>query len=101
MKKREHLLVCLMEECAEVQQAVAKGLRFGLDDHHPDYSEITNEAEILTEFYQLVTVMELLQEEGSIERLTNEEIAKIKENKRAKLNKYMKYSREERHLIED
>jgi len=32
MNRTEHLLVCLAEECAEVGQAVAKALRFGLDD---------------------------------------------------------------------
>lgn len=36
MNTTEHLLVVLGEECAEVQQNIAKALRFGLDDHHPD-----------------------------------------------------------------
>ncbi len=31
MNKTEYLLVCLAEECAEIQQAVDKALRFGLD----------------------------------------------------------------------
>lgn len=101
MKRKEHLLVCIMEECAEIQQAVAKGLRFGLDDTHPDYPEITNEVDIMTEFYQLVTVIELLEAEGIVSSRKTEEIEKIKKGKLKKLEFYMEYSKNERKLIED
>ncbi len=30
-----YLLVCLMEESAEIAHAAAKSIRFGLDDSHP------------------------------------------------------------------
>jgi len=36
VKQHEYLLTCLMEECAEVQKAATKALRFGLDDRGPD-----------------------------------------------------------------
>ncbi|MCL2465032.1 MAG: hypothetical protein FWF28_08195 [Micrococcales bacterium] len=36
MNRVEHLMVCLMEECAEVQKAAAKALRFGLTDRNVD-----------------------------------------------------------------
>ncbi|MDT2849268.1 hypothetical protein P7H60_08830 [Vagococcus carniphilus] len=101
MKRSEHLLVCLMEECAEVQQAVAKSLRFGLEDHHPKRPDLTNEAEILTEFYQLVAVMDLLQEEEMISSLSEVEVERIKKRKLEKLDEYMEYSRNSCHLIED
>lgn len=101
MKRSEHLLVCLMEECAEVQQAVAKSLRFGLEDHHPERPDLTNEAEILTEFYQLVAVMDLLQEEEIIATLSEVEVERIKKRKLEKLDEYMDYSRNICHLIED
>jgi len=35
MTRADHLLVIIMEECAEIQQATAKALRFGLDDAAP------------------------------------------------------------------
>lgn len=101
MKRSEHLLVCLMEECAEVQQAVAKSLRFGLEDHHPERPDLTNEAEILTEFYQLVAVMDLLQQEEIIATLPEVEVEKIKRRKLEKLDEYMEYSRKTCRLIED
>lgn len=101
MKRSEHLLVCLMEECAEVQQAVAKSLRFGLEDHHPERPDLTNEAEILTEFYQLVAVMDLLQQEEIIATLSEVEVEKIKRRKLEKLDEYMEYSRKTCRLIED
>lgn len=101
MKRNEHLLVCLMEECAEIQQAVAKSLRFGLKDYHPERPNLTNETEILTEFYQLVAVMDLLQQEKAIITLSEVEIEKIKNRKLEKLDEYMEYSRNTCHLIED
>ncbi len=33
MTKTEYLLVCLMEECAEIQQAASKILRFGIKEN--------------------------------------------------------------------
>lgn len=36
MNKAEHLLTCLAEECAEIQQAVSKALRFGVETNRFD-----------------------------------------------------------------
>lgn len=44
MNRTEYLLICLMEECAEVQKIAAKSLRFGLANHHPDGIETNREA---------------------------------------------------------
>ena len=35
MNEVEHLLTCLMEECAEIQKSTAKAMRFGLDENVP------------------------------------------------------------------
>lgn len=35
MALQNYLLVCLAEECAEIQHAIAKALRFGLDHEWP------------------------------------------------------------------
>lgn len=60
MTKGENLLVTLSEECAEIQQAVSKSLRFGLENYNPVTPKLTNEKDIMTEYYQLITVMEML-----------------------------------------
>lgn len=56
MTKNENLLVTLMEECAELQQAVSKALRFGMDGCRPGSPERNNEHDIMVEYYQLVAV---------------------------------------------
>lgn len=63
MNKAEHLLTCLIEECAEVQQAATKALRFGLDDGHPE-GTATNEQDLMKEISHFTAVAELLQEEN-------------------------------------
>ena len=35
MTKIENLLVVTAEECAEIQQAISKAMRFGMDNYHP------------------------------------------------------------------
>lgn len=98
MNIENYLLVCLMEECAEIQQAVAKSIRFGLDDHHPDRENQTNQDELLEEFYQCVAVIEMLQEKNILNELSESKIERIKINKKNKVNKYINYSKEKGQL---
>ena len=77
MNATEHLLVVLGEECAEVQQNIAKALRFGLDDHHPDKTE-TNRRLITNELADLFAVYEMLVESKELPRITAEQISKKK-----------------------
>lgn len=63
MDMREHLLVCLAEECAEVQQATTKALRFGLKDGYPG-TDRTNEGDLFRELDDLFAVVEMLQGVG-------------------------------------
>ena len=65
LNKTEHLLTCLMEECAEIQKAAAKALRFGLDDHAPN-SDSNNSEDISTEIIDLLAIIEMLKEENII-----------------------------------
>ena len=67
MNKTEHLLACLAEECAEVQHAVAKALRFGLDDGYLGAAS-TNAQDIAREFADVLAVVEMLEEDGALER---------------------------------
>lgn len=52
MTKREYLLVCLMEECAEVAQRASKALRFGLDEVQQG-KDLSNEQLIVEELRDL------------------------------------------------
>ena len=60
MNKIENISVTVMEECAEVQQAISKSLRFGYDCCNPLNPEMNNAQDILIEYYQLEAMMELL-----------------------------------------
>lgn len=94
MTKSENLLVTLSEECAEVQQAVSKVLRFGRDNYNPVTPEVTNGLEVLTEYYQLVAVMEMLVESGVHKQLGDYEIIKIKASKKYKVNFHQSISQD-------
>lgn len=95
MDKVEYLLTCLSEECAEVQQAVAKAQRFGLDDGHPDL-QTTNAEDIMTELTDVIAVMTMLMEAGAIKDY-NMDIAI--EAKKARVLAKMEYSRERGTLV--
>lgn len=87
MNKQEHLLACLAEECAEIQQAVGKALRFGINN---DYRETTPAEDIARECCDLLAVIELLEEAGIIKKAaTNEAIQRKKE----KVKAYMEYAK--------
>lgn len=93
MTKSENLLLTLMEECAEVQQAVSKVLRFGHDNYHPSDPRRTNEKDVLTEYYQLVAMMEMLTDEGILRQLSDSEIDEIKSAKKQHVGRYQSVSR--------
>lgn len=98
MDINNYLLVCLMEESAEIAQAAAKSIRFGLEDSHPKRSEKTNEDELLEELYQCIAIIEMLQENKSLKILTDQDIQCIKNKKKEKIVEYMKYSEEKGQL---
>lgn len=60
MNKTEYLLVCLMEEAAEIQQIASKCLRFGLDNWHPDHPETDNLTELQRELTDFDAIRYLL-----------------------------------------
>ena len=92
MNKRDYLLECLAEECAEVQHIKSKIIRFGLDDIHP-ITKIENRKQLVDELVDLVAVMNLFLDEDSESREMYEYniIEKI-QLKEKKLKKYMQYS---------
>lgn len=92
MTKDEQLLVIAMEECAEIQQAISKALRFGMDNHHPSSPEITNGKAIWTEISQLNAVIQILIDNGILPTITTKEMDEMMEEKTRKVNKYIKLS---------
>ena len=90
MNTKEHLLTCLAEECAELQQAISKALRFGLQDRYPG-SNTTNAQDIAKESVDVLAVIDLLQEQGIISK--PREPQAMVDAKRKRVNEYMKYAK--------
>jgi len=95
MEKYEHLLIILMEECAEVQKEVSKALRFGIDDNHPKTKE-TNKSSIERELADLLGAIELLIEYSVIERPN----CNLSIEKKYKIEKWLQYSKKKGRLTE-
>ena len=91
MKVNENLLVTAMEECAEVQQAISKCLRFGLDNYNPD-TKVKNKIDVVCEFWQLVAVIEKLQNDGVLPTFSLTAVKQIKEDKLKNVEKYQEMS---------
>lgn len=90
MNRQEHLLTILSEECGEIAKEISKGLRFGLDDHHPTQVG-TNAEKINLEYNDLVAVLEMLNDEGILEVKLDRELIK---RKKERVEKYLLYAKE-------
>lgn len=94
MTKREYLLICLMEECAEVQQIASKCLRFGFSNYHPDDADKTpNYQQLRRELYDLDAIRAMLE---TVTRLnfTPSEARQTLVPKISKVSHYMDVSRD-------
>lgn len=88
----EHLLICLNEECVEVAQRCDKALRFGLDDTDPTIPGApTERTRIAQEFYDLLAIVEMLEERGVLNRTGDTHAI---ERKKAKVLHFMEYARQ-------
>ena len=90
MNLKEHLLTVLSEECAEVQQAVSKALRFGPKDSRPG-TDSTNAKDIEKEFIEAMAVRDMLRELGVINQPSNSK--QIYDDKLARVEKYLELAR--------
>jgi len=95
MNKKEHLLVCVNEECSEVAKAITKILRFGVDDRYPPISGTTNLEKLSEECTDVLAVLEMLEDAKIVQ--INRSRAAI-ELKKAKVFRYMDYARERKTL---
>lgn len=90
MTRIDHLLVILMEECAEVQQAVSKILRFGSHDGYPGTTR-QNITDLGIELAQVQAVVEMLVDEGV---LTEQMLpSSVVSEKKRKVEEFLGYSK--------
>lgn len=92
-----YLLTKLAEECNEVAQRCHKAQCFTLEEVQPG-QELTNEERIAQELNDLFGTIEVLQEAGV--KLPGLSDRKAIDAKKAKLRKFLAYSRERLVLIE-
>jgi NTP pyrophosphatase (non-canonical NTP hydrolase) len=90
VKRTEHLLVILMEECAEVAQRASKALRFGLKEVEPG-QEATNAERLAGELADLDAVVLMCEAEGAF-ACAGEQSAL--ERKERKVERFLAYSAE-------
>jgi len=94
MTRQEHLLVCLAEECAEVQKEITKILRFGLNDKPIESlggkNLEPNSVRLHREVVDVLAVIDMLMDEGLIEDVDVKDV----EAKQERVEKYMKYAHE-------
>jgi hypothetical protein len=73
MTEKEHLIVCMIEECSEVQKILCKILRFGVTEEK--LSDLSDE------MHDLVAVSEMLADIGIVPSEIQEEKITKKQNK--------------------
>lgn len=91
LNNEEHLLICLAEECAEVQHRITKILRFGLHEVQPG-QPLDNEQRLIYELRDMFGVLELLHENGIPVMRGNWDMVL---EKKAKVLKFMAYAQEQ------
>ncbi len=91
MNKKEYLLVKLIEELSEVQQAVSKALEFSLEDLYEGKSNLQY---IREELSDVEIVIQLLFEEGFDVTQGDTEYTLYSEDKIKKIGKWMEYAKE-------
>ncbi len=88
MNKVEHLLVCLIEECAEVQKEAAKALRFGLRDKWKDNKETAEK--LSYEIIDMLAIVEMLTDENALPLFLKPK--EMMETKKERVLKFMTYA---------
>jgi hypothetical protein len=91
LTRHEHLLLKLMEECAEVSQRASKLLQFGHSDVEPGHN-VTNGRRFRNELNDLLTVIEMVEESRLSWPDSPEDLATHKRIKRDRIEHYFKYS---------
>lgn len=97
MNRKEHLLTILVEECGETAQRATKALRFGINEVQKG-QDLDNAERLIYEFNDIVAMMQMLKNEGMIDRVFD----LVYQNKKvAKVEKYLELSKAQGTLIPD
>ncbi len=89
MNKKELLLDICAEECSETAVRCSKAIRFTLEEIQEGQS-LTNAERIIQEFNDIVAVMEIMQQEGMIDRVIDRDYITAK---KLKVDQWLGYSR--------
>lgn len=100
MNNTENLMIIAMEEASEIQQAMSKALRFGIDSSCAQDSTKSNAMQIMTEYYQLQAMIDELQKCKILPYLNQDAINTIKDNKITKVKYYNEESKKAGRLNE-
>lgn len=92
MNRQQLLLIQLGEELSEVQQSIAKALRFGLDSRYPDEAP-SNAQDIVQEFQEAIAVYSMLENTDGFITIPSWKAIEIQEEKISKVNKWLEHSR--------
>lgn len=88
-------MVILAEECAEVQQETSKVLRFGVHNFAPGAVRTPSEENahrLMSEYYQMQAVMDMLVENGVLEYFSEEEKNQVIADKKTKVERSIELS---------
>lgn len=100
MTKKEHLLIIVAEEAAEISQRACKALRSGLGETEPG-QDLTNYQRLYVEILDLEAVCEMLDKEidkddpditSSADELDDPRV--LMEDKKHRILSYLEYSRQ-------
>lgn len=88
MNRTEILLTILSEECNETGQRACKALRFTLNEKQ-EGQDLTNAERLIYEFNDIVAIMEILKEEGHLDKVIDRDAI---EKKKIRVEKYIQHS---------
>lgn len=94
MTENEYYFLQLGEECAEVQHRISKLLRFGPDEIQDGNTIETNSERLRYEIYDMLSVLEILEEKSLIQHLNQADRQLHSDRKREKIERYLQYSKD-------
>ena len=89
MNKEKYLLLCLIEECNEIEHRACKAIRFGLNEKQPGQDK-TNAQRLHDEINDLMGVISLLNQQFDFKY---EPSVQAMQDKQKRLEKYYRYSK--------